>query len=586
MKSNQRTLSKLVTNWFKLVFLVLVIFSTQAPGQTDENRIIEQVFNDLKTKIFVADAQSQSNIVDLSGAIQEIKDKLLNLKLNAFVSETTKDVLVVGKDYHLEQGKTIENLAVFWGNVTIDGEVNRDVIVVNGKVDVSGKVYGTLLCIGGDVTLLPGCQVEKYSVINGKCYELNKGRFFNRFFHGHENSTFFDEMRFWHRSSLFPIFAIIGIKLVLSLLFLLLLLGFLLVFSDAAQKCKRTIIKKGILAFLIGLIVLVLLVPLLVFLILTIIGILFIPFVALAIFVLFIFGQVGLCVAIGEGIAKLTGLKLFQKSFIQLISGFIILSFVLAIPFFGFAIWMLTLPLSLGTPLIALFSKDSENENGIACNEKKVPPQDFTPNRFSPQPPPVTGTVAHPQETSTPPTSTTESNINKTADSNEPPSAQPAAQPCMAEQPVSPKPPTITMQQAKEPSATPANNVLETAYARAGFWIRLAATILDFIIITMIVGFLQLWPIWLLVWVGYHVAMWSWKNTTIGGIILKIKIIRLDATPINFSVALVRALVALISAFPMFLGFIWCSWDEEKQSWHDKVVGTTIVRVPSSVRLI
>lgn len=119
---------------------------------------------------------------------------------------------------------------------------------------------------------------------------------------------------------------------------------------------------------------------------------------------------------------------------------------------------------------------------------------------------------------------------------------------------------------------------------RAGFWIRLWAALLDLVLLgtlTALVG-----PLFLLIWVAYHVAMWTWKGTTIGGIVAGLKIIRVDGQPINFSVALVRSLSSFFSAAVFFLGFFWAGWDRDKQAWHDKIAGTLVVRVPKGMSLV
>jgi hypothetical protein len=61
------------------------------------------------------------------------------------------------------------------------------------------------------------------------------------------------------------------------------------------------------------------------------------------------------------------------------------------------------------------------------------------------------------------------------------------------------------------------------------------------------------------------------------GVVLKLKVVRLDGQPITFPVALVRGLAAAFSVVVMFLGFLWIAWDKEKQGWHDKLAGTVVI---------
>ena len=80
--------------------------------------------------------------------------------------------------------------------------------------------------------------------------------------------------------------------------------------------------------------------------------------------------------------------------------------------------------------------------------------------------------------------------------------------------------------------------------------------------------------------------MWATKGTTIGGIICGLKVVRLDDRPVDWGVAVVRGLTAFLSLAVAGLGFVWVAFDNEKQSWHDKVAGTTIVRVPKGTSLL
>jgi uncharacterized RDD family membrane protein YckC len=117
---------------------------------------------------------------------------------------------------------------------------------------------------------------------------------------------------------------------------------------------------------------------------------------------------------------------------------------------------------------------------------------------------------------------------------------------------------------------------------RAGFLARVAAAFLDCILIGMVSYPFREHPIGLLIGLAYFSALWVWRGTTVGGILLNLKVKRLDGQAVTFPVALVRALAAGFSVFVFFLGFLWIIWDQEKQGWHDKIAGTVVVRVPSS----
>jgi uncharacterized RDD family membrane protein YckC len=132
---------------------------------------------------------------------------------------------------------------------------------------------------------------------------------------------------------------------------------------------------------------------------------------------------------------------------------------------------------------------------------------------------------------------------------------------------------------------------------RAGFWERMGAAFLDMVAVGFITGFahgslgyllrfLNGPPVFFIVALAYFAGLWAWKGTTIGGIVLKLHVVRHDGGPLTFLVALVRGLAAAFSAVVFFLGFFWIGWDREKQGWHDKIAGTVVVRVPRSAPLV
>ena len=86
--------------------------------------------------------------------------------------------------------------------------------------------------------------------------------------------------------------------------------------------------------------------------------------------------------------------------------------------------------------------------------------------------------------------------------------------------------------------------------------------------------------------VVYFAGMWTWRGTTFGGLVLGHKVVRTDGGPVTFSVAIVRSLLSIFSGIVFFLGFLWAAWDHEKQTWHDKIAGTVVVKMPAGFALI
>ena len=121
---------------------------------------------------------------------------------------------------------------------------------------------------------------------------------------------------------------------------------------------------------------------------------------------------------------------------------------------------------------------------------------------------------------------------------------------------------------------------------RVGFWERSAATFLDLIVVGIVVGLLGLGDYFAVWATAYFITFWALRGTTLGGVVLGIKVVRMDDRPVDWSVALVRGLGSFLSLFVMGLGFLWVAWDPQRQSWHDKIAGTIVVKMPKGVSLI
>ncbi len=122
---------------------------------------------------------------------------------------------------------------------------------------------------------------------------------------------------------------------------------------------------------------------------------------------------------------------------------------------------------------------------------------------------------------------------------------------------------------------------------RVGFWLRFVATFLDFVLVGLLTAVLVRRPEWfLLVWTLYHLVLWCWKGTTVGGIILGLRIVRADGQRMTVPMAVVRLLGGFFSAAMFGLGFFWAGWTPTCQSWHEKIAGTVVVRYPKATPLV
>jgi len=81
------------------------------------------------------------------------------------------------------------------------------------------------------------------------------------------------------------------------------------------------------------------------------------------------------------------------------------------------------------------------------------------------------------------------------------------------------------------------------------------------------------------------VGFWTWKATTVGGIICQLRIARADGQPLRFVDALIRGLSGIFSIALFGLGLLWVLRDPERQGWHDRIAGTYVVKVPRNYPL-
>ena len=138
-------------------------------------------------------------------------------------------------------------------------------------------------------------------------------------------------------------------------------------------------------------------------------------------------------------------------------------------------------------------------------------------------------------------------------------------------------------------TAVPPPATFATAHAnvalfpRAAFRERLAALALDVILVVIVVQFGNLLDSGRATFLGmlvYHIGFWTWKQTTVGGIVCQLRVIRVDGTPLRFAEAFVRGLSGIFSLVIAGVGFLWILRDPERQAWHDRIAGTFVVNVP------
>lgn len=424
-------------------------------------------------------------------------------------------------------GESREAVAVL-GNVTINGRVNGDVVAVLGGVQLgpAAIVTGEVVSIGGGIDRAPGAVVH---------------RGVNQIGFGGAKLPALDGFKTWIRNCLVlgrPLALVDGLGWAWAIAggFLAFYLLLSLVFGRAVETCAETLEKRPGLTLLTSLLTMLLLPVLTLLLAVTGIG----PFLlALAAMAGTLFGKAALLMWMGRRITLPLGVSV--PVFATLIGG-AVLTGVYLIPYVGFVMWKASGVLGLGLVVYTVI---------LAMQRERA---------ARPVPPPI-------------------------------PAASPftagpmaAVDPAGGYTPVQGLTGTVPTHQAGPPPVVPAALLSSATLPRAGFWIRLGAAALDLVLIGMIASLLGI--VFVPLFAIYCFTLWAMKGTTIGGIICGLKVVRLDDRPMDWKVAMVRCLASFLSLVVAGFGFIWVAFDEERQSWHDKIAGTTIVRVPKAVSLI
>jgi len=103
----------------------------------------------------------------------------------------------------------------------------------------------------------------------------------------------------------------------------------------------------------------------------------------------------------------------------------------------------------------------------------------------------------------------------------------------------------------------------------ASLWARFASSIIDSVLQAIpTVGFVTV----IINWVMFR------RGHSIGMKVVGTRIIRKNGDLSGFFHTSVRSFVSFLSFIPLGLGFWWVFWDPWKQTWHDKIMSTYVVR--------
>ncbi|MGJ7033902.1 RDD family protein [Niabella hirudinis] len=142
----------------------------------------------------------------------------------------------------------------------------------------------------------------------------------------------------------------------------------------------------------------------------------------------------------------------------------------------------------------------------------------------------------------------------------------------------------------------------------AGFWERFAAALIDGIVLGIIGSYVNRftglsanwynmqdggsaasgylayynsaggWINLIIGWLYEAIMLAGTSQATLGKMALGIKVTNLDGKPISFLAATGRHFAKFISAIILLIGYLMMIWDNRKQTLHDKLAGTLVVK--------
>ena len=153
-----------------------------------------------------------------------------------------------------------------------------------------------------------------------------------------------------------------------------------------------------------------------------------------------------------------------------------------------------------------------------------------------------------------------------------------------------PLPPPPSFTSPAPPGYVPYGQHQDAQREFAGFWIRFAASLLDAILIGIAVGVVggaldidsnSINLLQILVGVAYYgVLEGGDTGQTLGKKVCGIRVVDADTGRPGIGVGrgIGRYFARWLSAIPLGLGYFWMLWDAKKQTWHDKLVSTVVVK--------
>ena len=437
------------------------------------------------------------------------------------------------------------------GNTRVTGPVGEAAVAVMGSTSVDSKVKGEVVAVFGDVELGPNADVGGDVVVVGGTLHRDPAAIV----HGNVQQValfgaggHLEWLHSWVKHCLvygrpLAIAPGLGWAWGFAFTFFALYLLIAVLFPKGIEQCVRTMEEQPGRSVLASILTVLAKPIVFVLLVVTVIGIALVPFLALGLFVAGLFGKAVALAWIGRRILRVGHDGAAGPPVLAVLIGGVAVLLLYMVPVLGFVLYKTLAILGLGIVVYTLILNSRGARETAAAAQRAA----------------TLGTAATMAS----------------------PDASTAASPGTAE-------PATAPAAAAPPAAPTANASME----RAGFWIRMTALALDVIIVAIACAILPFIDFdgphkgFLMLLAGYAALMWKLKGSTIGGFICRLQVVRLDGRAIDWPTAVARALGCFLSLVVAGLGFLWIVFDADRQSWHDKIAGTVVVRVPKGASLV
>ena len=520
-------------------------------------------------------------------------------------------------------GSLRDSAVAVFGNVYVDGKVDDGAVAVFGNVELGPHAE-----IGGDVvTVFGSLQRDPAAIVHGGIQHVFGGQ-----------SGEITGLHIWIQHCLLyarPLALVPGIQWAWGLALALLLFYVLIavIFRTGVSECVRTFESRPGHAILAAIVVMLLSPVLIVLLCVTLIGIAAVPFVFAALLCTGLFGKAVMLAWIGRQMTGRPATGPLSHPALAVLVGGAVVSACYLVPVLGLLMFCLLGVLGFGavaytlirgvgarrlqdpTAPIGASAWVDPASSGFATSTNAGASANATTGA-DPTTSPDSGASADPataQDSARSPKagawvppaaslSSAAANSSASAKASTPFDPDASVDPKISIDSTASVDAFTTAGASQTPGASPSTQervstgtsapstpppLILASLPRAGFWIRMAALLLDILLIGFATSVLNhTVHFHLILLAAYGAIMWKLRGSTVGGIVFDLRVVRVDGRDLEWETAIVRALGCFLSLAVAGLGFIWIAFDHDHQAWHDKIAGTVVVRVPKGVPAI